>query len=87
MAGFRRESFKKESFVVSLINEGIYIMAVLMLVLNLVDTAKVEDRVILVIVELTFFITRIYCKVKNDQSNKNNYERKGDKKDENEKKN
>ena len=82
MAGFRRESFKKESFVVSLINEGIYIMAVLMLVLNLVDTAKVEDRVILVIVELTFFITRIYCKVKNDQSNKNNYERKGDKKDE-----
>lgn len=70
---------EKKNFVVVVLNEMIYIGFLTMMVLNLVTTSKVEDRILLIIIELVFVFTRVYCKVKNDQSNKNK-EKKGDRK-------
>ena len=72
---------EKRSFAVVLLNEMIYILAVVLLVCNLIGTTKVEDRVIVVLIEMSFLITRLYCKVKSDEDFKKKWKSRKDRKD------
>lgn len=79
MAGFKAQNWKHDSFPVILIREAICIGFLVMVVLNFVTTSKVEDRILLIVIEFVFLSTRIYCKVKNEQEFKKRNDKKGDK--------
>lgn len=62
--------------VKKLLNEVVYIGFAVQLVLQFLGTTKVEDVVILIIVEMTFVGTRIYSSVmKTKQRNEENQKR------------
>ena len=74
----------KREAVVALIREMVFIGFFVMIVLNFVSTSKVEDRVLLVIIEMVFVATKMYCKMqlekRNNQKKFNNI-KKGEKKE------
>lgn len=82
MAGFRHEEVRKatEMRIKEFITEMIYIGFLVLFGMNFTTSSNTERFVILIVVEVTFIGTKIYCKAK-QEGNKQFY-KKGDKKDE-----
>lgn len=81
MAGFRHEEVRKatEMRIREFITEMIYIGFLVLFGMNFTTSSNTERFVILIVVEVTFIGTKIYCKAKNE--NKKFY-KKGDKRNE-----
>lgn len=82
MAGFRHEEVR-EMKIKEFISEIIYVGFLVLFSLNFTGTSNTERFAILIIVETTFIVTKIYCKAKQEGNRK--FYKKGDKR--NEKKN
>lgn len=79
MAGFRHEE-KTEMKIREFISEVIYVGFLVLFSLNFTQTSNTERFAILIIVEITFIGTKVYCKAKSEGSKK--FYKKGDKRNE-----
>ena len=71
-----------KDFIVRLIREAVFVGFFVFVVLNFVTTTKLEDRILVIVVELVFITTRIYCKVNEKGIGKRfgkRFDKKGDK--------
>lgn len=66
MAGFRHEERKTEMSIKEFITEMIYVGFLVLFSLNFTMTSNTERFAILIIVEVTFVGTKVYCKAKNE---------------------
>lgn len=67
MAGFRHEEVRKEVAEMNIkqfISELIYLGFLVLFAMNFTETSNTERFVVLIIVEVTFIGTKLYCKVK-----------------------
>ena len=83
MAGFRHEEARKEVAEMNIkqfISELIYLGFLVLFAMNFTETSNTERFVVLIIVEVTFIGTKLYCKAK-EQNKKGERKYEGKKND------